>query len=128
MATQSLTEAAVTGHIMGIDPGIIVFFPPLGGYALLGNLVICLSGQVTLALGAIETTDSNQLHVSSYLKITYNKDSAASSDKCARYVDEVYFCKICSNKVRVVEEGIDVLICCGEPMNMSIWSDARTSI
>jgi len=65
MATQSLTEAAVTGHIMGIDPGIIVFFPPLSGYALLCNLVVCLSGQVTLALGAIETTDSNQLHVSS---------------------------------------------------------------
>jgi hypothetical protein len=59
MATQSLAEAAVTGHISGIDPRIIVFFPPLDDYALLGNLVICLSGQVTLTLGAIETTDRN---------------------------------------------------------------------
>jgi hypothetical protein len=92
MATQPLTEAAVTGHIRGIDPGVIVFLPPLGGYALLGNLVICLSSQVTLALGTIEATYSNQLHVPSYLKTTDKKDSAAGSDnpslisyKCACY-------------------------------------------
>jgi hypothetical protein len=72
---------------MGIDPWIIVFFPPLGGYALLGNLVICLSGQVTLALSAIETTDSNQLHVPSYMKTNYIKYSAAGSDNSS--LDEV---------------------------------------
>ncbi|MCW3987831.1 MAG: desulfoferrodoxin FeS4 iron-binding domain-containing protein [Candidatus Bathyarchaeota archaeon] len=31
-------------------------------------------------------------------------------------VDEVYFCKICGNKVRVVEAGLGHLICCGESM------------
>ncbi len=31
-------------------------------------------------------------------------------------VDEVYVCEICGNKVRVVEAGVGVLVCCGEPM------------
>jgi len=39
-------------------------------------------------------------------------------------VDEVCFCKICGNKVRVIEAGVGVLICCGEPMNMINWSNA----
>ena len=39
-------------------------------------------------------------------------------------VDEVYFCKICGNKVRVVEASVPVLICCGESMKMINWSDA----
>jgi len=63
VAAQSLTEAAVTGHVSGIDPGIVVLLPPLGRYALLGDPVICLSGQVTLALGAVEAADSDYLHV-----------------------------------------------------------------
>jgi desulfoferrodoxin-like iron-binding protein len=39
-------------------------------------------------------------------------------------VDEVYFCNICCKKVNVVEEGVEVLICCGKPMNIINWSDA----
>jgi superoxide reductase len=31
-------------------------------------------------------------------------------------VNEVYVCEICGNKVRVVEAGVGVLVCCGEPM------------
>jgi len=31
-------------------------------------------------------------------------------------VDEVYVCEICGNKVRVIEAGVGVLVCCGEPM------------
>jgi superoxide reductase len=31
-------------------------------------------------------------------------------------IDEVYFCEICGNKVKVIEAGAGVLICCGEPM------------
>ena len=31
-------------------------------------------------------------------------------------VNEIYFCEICGNKVRVVEAGVGVLVCCGEPM------------
>jgi len=31
-------------------------------------------------------------------------------------VDEVYLCEICGNKVRVIEAGGGVLVCCGESM------------
>ncbi len=32
-------------------------------------------------------------------------------------VSEVYLCEICGNKVKVLESGPGVLVCCGEPMN-----------
>ena len=31
-------------------------------------------------------------------------------------VDEVYLCEICGNKVKVLENGVGVLVCCGQPM------------
>ena len=31
-------------------------------------------------------------------------------------VNEVYLCEICGNKVMVLENGIGVLVCCGQPM------------
>jgi desulfoferrodoxin-like iron-binding protein len=31
-------------------------------------------------------------------------------------IDEVYFYEICGKKVRVIEAGVGVLICCEEPM------------
>jgi len=31
-------------------------------------------------------------------------------------VDEVYLCEICGNKVKVMENGPGVLVCCGQPM------------
>jgi superoxide reductase len=31
-------------------------------------------------------------------------------------VNEVYLCKICGNKVKVLESGAGMLVCCGEPM------------
>jgi len=31
-------------------------------------------------------------------------------------VNEVYLCKICGNKVKVLESGAGTLVCCGEPM------------
>ncbi len=30
--------------------------------------------------------------------------------------EEVYLCKICGNKVRVLEAGKGTLVCCGKPM------------
>jgi len=33
-------------------------------------------------------------------------------------VGEVYLCEICDNKVQVLESGIGVLVCCGEPMKL----------
>jgi superoxide reductase len=31
-------------------------------------------------------------------------------------VDEVYLCDICGNKVKVLENGVGTLVCCGKPM------------
>jgi desulfoferrodoxin-like iron-binding protein len=33
-------------------------------------------------------------------------------------VGEVYLCKICGNKVKVLESGKGVLVCCGEAMKL----------
>lgn len=33
-------------------------------------------------------------------------------------VDEIYLCKICGNKVKVLEAGGGQLVCCGVPMNL----------
>ena len=33
-------------------------------------------------------------------------------------VGEVYYCKICGNKVKVLEGGKGTLVCCGEPMSL----------
>jgi superoxide reductase len=32
---------------------------------------------------------------------------------------EVYVCKTCGNKVKVVGTGIGTLVCCGKPMNLA---------
>ena len=31
---------------------------------------------------------------------------------------QVYVCKICSNKVEVLEAGAGTLVCCGQNMNL----------
>jgi len=31
-------------------------------------------------------------------------------------VGEIYFCEICGNKVKVLENGMGTLVCCGQPM------------
>jgi len=31
-------------------------------------------------------------------------------------VGDIYFCKICGNKVKVLEAGKGTLVCCGQPM------------
>ena len=31
-------------------------------------------------------------------------------------LDEVYVCKTCGNKIKVVEAGFGTLVCCGKPM------------
>lgn len=31
---------------------------------------------------------------------------------------EIYVCKICGNKVKVVSTGIGTLVCCGKPMTL----------
>ncbi len=31
-------------------------------------------------------------------------------------VGEIYLCKICGNKVKVLETGKGTLVCCGKPM------------
>jgi superoxide reductase len=36
----------------------------------------------------------------------------------AAQVGQVYLCKICGNKVKVVEAGGGVLVCCGVPMKL----------
>ena len=33
-------------------------------------------------------------------------------------VGQEYLCKICGNKVKVVEAGGGVLVCCGAPMKL----------
>lgn len=30
--------------------------------------------------------------------------------------EEVYKCQVCSNVVKVVEEGVGTLVCCNKPM------------
>ena len=36
----------------------------------------------------------------------------------ATQIGEVYLCKICGNKVRVLENGEGELVCCGQPMEL----------
>ncbi len=31
-------------------------------------------------------------------------------------VNEIYYCKLCGNKVKVLQEGAGELVCCGQPM------------
>ena len=31
-------------------------------------------------------------------------------------LNEVYLCKVCGNKVKVVNAGNGTLVCCGQPM------------
>ncbi len=31
-------------------------------------------------------------------------------------VNEIYLCEICGNKVKVLEYGPGVMVCCGQPM------------
>jgi superoxide reductase len=31
-------------------------------------------------------------------------------------VGDIYLCKICGNKVKVLEAGKGTLVCCGQPM------------
>jgi len=31
-------------------------------------------------------------------------------------VNEIYLCKICGNKVKVMNAGNGTLVCCGQPM------------
>jgi len=31
-------------------------------------------------------------------------------------LDEIYVCKTCGNKIKVVEAGFGTLVCCGKPM------------
>jgi superoxide reductase len=33
-------------------------------------------------------------------------------------IGEVYFCEICLNKVKVIENGFGQLVCCGQPMTI----------
>jgi desulfoferrodoxin-like iron-binding protein len=33
-------------------------------------------------------------------------------------VGETYYCETCKNKVRVIEAGFGVLVCCGKPMKL----------
>ncbi|MDD3792193.1 MAG: desulfoferrodoxin FeS4 iron-binding domain-containing protein [Candidatus Bathyarchaeota archaeon] len=33
-------------------------------------------------------------------------------------IDEVYVCKICGNKVKVLQSGMGTLVCCGKPMTV----------
>jgi len=33
-------------------------------------------------------------------------------------VGETYVCKICGNKVQVLEKGAGILVCCGQKMNL----------
>lgn len=33
-------------------------------------------------------------------------------------IDQVYVCKTCGNKVKVVGEGFGTLVCCGKPMTL----------
>lgn len=37
----------------------------------------------------------------------------------ATEVGQVYVCKVCGNKVKVMEAGGGVLVCCGIPMKQS---------
>jgi len=31
-------------------------------------------------------------------------------------VSEIYYCEVCGNKVKVLENGVGELVCCGLPM------------
>ncbi|HSW35156.1 MAG TPA: desulfoferrodoxin FeS4 iron-binding domain-containing protein [Candidatus Limnocylindrales bacterium] len=32
--------------------------------------------------------------------------------------EQVYKCQVCTNVVKVVESGVGLLVCCGEPMEL----------
>ena len=32
--------------------------------------------------------------------------------------EEVYKCQVCTNVVKVIEEGVGMLVCCGKPMEL----------
>ncbi|MBS7647983.1 desulfoferrodoxin FeS4 iron-binding domain-containing protein [Candidatus Bathyarchaeota archaeon] len=34
-------------------------------------------------------------------------------------VGEIYLCEICGNKVKVIEAGKGMLVCCGKPMKLT---------
>ncbi len=33
-------------------------------------------------------------------------------------IGDVYVCEICGNKVKVLEAGAGILVCCGQPMKV----------
>ncbi len=33
--------------------------------------------------------------------------------------EQVYSCQVCTNVVKVTEEGVGVLVCCNKPMELS---------
>jgi len=37
-------------------------------------------------------------------------------DETVTKANEVYLCKVCGNKVKVIEAGAGTLVCCGKPM------------
>ncbi len=32
--------------------------------------------------------------------------------------DQIYFCNICGQKIKVIEGGVGTLVCCGEDMEL----------
>jgi len=33
-------------------------------------------------------------------------------------IGEVYRCNICGNTVKILKEGVGILVCCGQPMEL----------
>ena len=36
----------------------------------------------------------------------------------ATEVGQIYLCEICGNKVKVLETGVGILVCCGQDMTL----------
>lgn len=32
--------------------------------------------------------------------------------------DQVYNCQVCTNVVKVLDQGVGILVCCGKPMEL----------
>jgi len=33
-------------------------------------------------------------------------------------INQVYKCKICGNVIKVIQNGVGMLVCCGQPMEL----------
>jgi desulfoferrodoxin-like iron-binding protein len=51
-----------------------------------------------------------------YFSFSQNVDETNFGGVFVTKINEIYLCKICGNKVKVMNAGNGTLVCCGQPM------------